>query len=120
MDKPSPDAMAYFSLMRAEMAAYTASLPQIRADGEAALRRLLPIAQSDTGQSRRVAGFLLGLYNGSRFPFDLTDLRALDLGVFRDCMAVLAMDFNLEKEVHKHFENGSAIWERLAATWMGG
>jgi hypothetical protein len=30
------------------------------------------------GQSRRLVRFLAGLYNGSDFPFDLTDLRSLD------------------------------------------
>lgn len=31
-----------------------------------------------SGQSRRLVRFLAGVYNGSDFPFDLTDLRAID------------------------------------------
>ncbi|MFP5325500.1 MAG: hypothetical protein ACLGH2_12715, partial [Gammaproteobacteria bacterium] len=38
--------------------------------GKQALMRLFEVAQRDTGQSRRVAAFLLGCYNGTRFPFD--------------------------------------------------
>ncbi|MBC3871509.1 hypothetical protein HV832_13885 [Undibacterium oligocarboniphilum] len=92
-------------------------LPEIRLEGEAALRRLLPIAQRDTGQSGVIARFLLNMYNGDRFPFDLTDLRRLDYDVFDDCMAVLKMDFQPEKEVHRYFQNGGAIWEQLAQDW---
>lgn len=100
-----------------ELEARAAELPAIRMEGEAALHRLLPIAQRDTGQSSVVARFLLNLYNGDRFPFDMTDLRRLDYEVFDDCMAVLRMDFQPAKWVHEHIENGSAIWERMAKEW---
>ena len=88
-----------------------------RAEGEAALRRLLPIAQGDSGQSRRVALVLLGCYNGYRFPLDLTNLRSLDYNLMEDCLAVLRMDANPYQEVHTYFENGSAIFEQLASDW---
>lgn len=91
--------------------------PALRLEGEAALRRLLPVAQRDTGQSSVIARFLLNLYNGERFPFDLTDLRRLDFDLFEDCMAVLKMDFHPAKEVHLYFEKGGAIWEALAKEW---
>lgn len=51
----------------------------------------LNIAQGDTGQSRVVAGFLLGLYNGCRLPFDITEFRRLDRRLFEDCLAILNM-----------------------------
>lgn len=91
--------------------------PTIRLEGEAALRRLLPVAQRDTGQSSVIARFLLNLYNGDRFPFDMTDLRRLDYELFDDCIAVLKMDFQPLKEVHRYFEDGGAIWEVLAEEW---
>ena len=108
---------ARLEVMRAEREARTALLPSIRADGEAALRRLLPIAQSDTGQSGVVARFLLNLYNGDRFPFDNTDLRRLDSDLVDDCLAVLRMDAHPAREVHKYFHNGDEIWEQLARDW---
>ncbi|MCC7684828.1 hypothetical protein IGS60_28020 [Janthinobacterium sp. FW305-128] len=92
-------------------------LPAIRLEGEAALRRLLPVAQRDTGQSSVIARFLLNLYNGTRFPFDMTDLRRLDYNLFDDCIAVLKMDFQLLKEVHLYFENGGSMWTALANQW---
>lgn len=93
------------------------TLPAIRNDGEAALRELLPVAMSDTGQSGVVAMFLLGLYNGTRFPFNLRELRRLDRDLFDRCQAVLAMDFQPEREVHEYFEDGGRIFESLAETW---
>lgn len=39
---------------------------QAQAEGEAALRRLFDVAQSDTGQCKIIAKFLLGCYNGDR------------------------------------------------------
>lgn len=100
-----------------ERDARMAKLPAIRLEGEEALRRLLPVAQRDTGQSSVIARFLLNLYNGDRFPFDLTDLRRLDYELFDDCLAVLKMDFMPAKEVHRYFDNGDAIWAALAKDW---
>jgi hypothetical protein len=45
-----------------------------------------------TGGSRAGAGLLLGLYNGLRFPFDLTDLRSFDTALFEAAMTVIRMD----------------------------
>jgi hypothetical protein len=103
--------------MRREQEERDARLPVVRMEGEAALRRLLPIAQGNTGQCRHVAAFLLGLYNGTRFPFDLTDLRCVDGEIFDDCMAVLQMDAQPAREVHTYFDNGGQVFEELAATW---
>jgi len=111
------DIKARHAAYTAEIGVYRAQLPQIRAEGEAALRRLFEVAQGDTGQCGRVARFLLGLYNGDRFPFDLTDLRGLDRNLFTDCMAVLRMDHTCEKEVHKYFPDGGKSFEAFAAEW---
>lgn len=93
-------------------------LPAVREAGIAALQRLLPVAQGDTGQSGVVARFLLGLYNGQAFKFDLTDLRYLDSKLVEDCLALLRMDSNPEKEVHQYIENGQEIWQGLRRTWI--
>jgi hypothetical protein len=102
---------------RDALALRRANRPRLLAEGEAALLRLLPVAQSDTGQSKRIARFVLGLYNGRRFPFDLSDLRGIDYELHDDCLAVLRMDHVLEQEVHLYFENGREIFERLAQDW---
>lgn len=89
----------------------------IEADGVAALYRLYEVAQGDSGQCRHVAAFLAGCYNGPRFPFDLTRLRALDTGLWQDCMAVLAMDRQPFQEVHQYFEDGRDKWETMIKRW---
>lgn len=91
--------------------------PAIRAVGIDALLRLVPVAQRDTGQSGVVARFLLGLYNGLVYPFDMTELRRLDAGLFEDCIAVLRLDNSPEQEVHTYIHNGDAIWEDLRRNW---
>lgn len=121
MNKPlTDDAKAAFAALAAKRALHQAQLPQIAAEGEAALRRLFTVAQGDSGQCRYVAHFLLGVYNGPRFPFDLTDFRALDRELFADCMTLLRMDYAPEREVHTYFENGSAKFEQLAKNWNVG
>lgn len=86
-------------------------------NGLAALQRLLEAAHRGTGQSRVVARFLLSLYNGDRFPFDLTDFRVLDADLFEDCMNVLVMDNRPQHEVHRYFDKGGRIWEAMASNW---
>ena len=83
--------------------------------GLPALQRLAQIANNDTGQAATVRRLLLGLYNGYRFPFDLTALRGLDKALFDDCMDVLKLDGRATvKEVHQYFKNGGDLFERWA------
>ena len=89
-----PEVKAQFEKMRQEREQRMAALPQIRLSGEKALRRLFVIANGHSGQCRHIAAFLLGLYHGGRFRFDLTDLRCIDSELFDDCMTVLTMEVN--------------------------
>lgn len=75
------------------------------------------MALSDTGQSGVVAKFLLGIYNGKRFPFDLSEFRRLDRELFEKCQQVMAMDFQPEREINEYFDGGGPIFESLAKTW---
>ena len=85
--------------------------------GVPALQRLYQVAQGSSGQCRYIARFLASCYNGYRFPFDLTDLRAIDHELWLDCMAVLAMDAHPAKEVHRYFEDGGKKWEAMIERW---
>ena len=67
-----------------------------------------------TGQVERLVRFLAGLYNGSDFPFDLTDLRALDTKLANACLDYLNYDRLAKREVHHHLEGG----ERELHAWM--
>jgi hypothetical protein len=58
-------------------------------DQKAALERLIAIAQSDTGQARRVADFLLAWWNaGECGGFDLTNLWCVDASIAEDMVIV--------------------------------
>jgi len=57
---------------------------------EAALVRLIDVAQSDTGQSVRVANFLLAWWNGDDLGhFAIADLFALDRAIAIDVATII-------------------------------
>jgi hypothetical protein len=86
--------------------------------GVEALRRLFKIAKGNSAQCGRVARFLLGLYNGSRFPFELTQLRSVEEAVLEDAVRVLRMDASLVgREVQEYLANGGPEFEKLIETW---
>lgn len=78
---------------------YEARLPAVRAAGQAALERLSSAAEIGSGQSIVIKRFLLGCYDGTRFPFDLQSLRALDYNLVGDCLAVLLLEANAETNI---------------------
>lgn len=69
-----------------------------------ALIRLWNVTQrhdAGTSGARRAALVLLGLYNGPRFLFDLTELRGLDSDNLRDALLVISEDARrCQREVH--------------------
>jgi len=85
-------------------------------DGMAAVRRLVNIAKGDTGQSRRVADFLLAWWNaGSCGSFDLTELWAVDGEIADDMVAV----FRLIADRHEYptaYDLGPDF-EQIVAEW---
>jgi hypothetical protein len=57
-----------------------------------ALERLIAIAQGDTGQSRKVANFLLAWWNAEACGgFDLTELWGVDAAIAADMVTVFAL-----------------------------
>ena len=63
----------------------------VDATGKQALERLIGIARSDTGQSRRVADFLLAWWNAATCgAFDLTHLWGVDDAIAADMVKVFA------------------------------
>lgn len=64
----------------------------IQQEEEQALRRLIAIAQSDTGQSSRCANFLLAWWNATSCGgFDLTDLWSVDRAIAQDMITVTGL-----------------------------
>lgn len=75
------------------------------------------------GAARVAARLLLGLYNGGRFPFDLTDLRLLDESNLERAMVLLRMDARCSMEVHEWLNllygrrDFGARFEHMAHAW---
>ena len=81
-------------------------------EGVSALLRLVAAARQPTGQGHRLRRFLLGLYNGPEWPFDLTGLRNLARDLQQDVLAVLQLDWHGGREVHKYIEDGDRLFLR--------
>ena len=63
---------------------------QVQAKAAQAYLRLVELAErSDTGQARRVARFLASTFNGERYPFDLFELRVLDVALSDDALVCI-------------------------------
>lgn len=92
----------------------------------AALVALWNVTQQHIGTSgaRAAAGVLLALYNGERFPMDLTDLRLLDGQHQKNALAVIGCDAaRCEREVHSWLnlitgrDDFGQRFEHLAHEW---
>jgi len=119
----NPDA-ATLAARRQRLAATYADIRGRYSDREcAAIRLLYETAQRmlDTGGGSRCAKLLLGLYNGQRFRFDLTDLRCLDAELYAAARVVMDMDARRSYvEVHvllqAIFADGRSVGNELE-TW---
>ena len=58
---------------------------------QAALERLIRVAQGDSGQCRVVADFLLAWWNAAEYGgFDLTELWAVDAAIAQDMLTIFS------------------------------
>ena len=81
-----------------------------------ALEKLLNVANSDTGQGRRVANFLLAWWNAEvHGGFDLTDLANVDRDVSEDMTTVFTW-LAREEDVVYPYEYRREI-EQIIARW---
>jgi hypothetical protein len=67
-----------------------------------------------TGRARRFVWFLAALYNGSEFPLDLTELRALNTELANACLDYLNYDRFGRREIHRDLSCG----ERELHRWI--
>lgn len=56
--------------------------------------------------SCRLVWFLAGVYTSSEYPFDPTELRALDCRLANACLDYLNYDRLGRREVHSHLSSG--------------
>jgi hypothetical protein len=89
-----------------------------------ALAHFFIMASEHNNSAARVAArLLLGLYNGERFQFDLTDLRVLDAANMERALALLQFDARAQMEVHQWLNrmygrtDFGMRFEHLAHSW---
>ncbi|NRF71402.1 hypothetical protein HLB44_30895 [Aquincola sp. S2] len=83
-----------------------------------ALARLLALAEKhDTGQARRVALFLASTYDGQAFPFDLFELRAVDVAISDDMLACMDALRWAKADLHKLVPEGERRILAVLADW---
>jgi hypothetical protein len=70
-----------------------------------------------SGQAGRLVRFLAGLYNGQDYPFDLTELRALDTRLANACLDYLNYDALGKREVHHHLAGGDRDLNRWVVAY---
>ena len=88
----------------------------IAADQKAALERLIQVALGDTGQSRKVANFLLAWWNAEECGgFDLTDLWRVDTAIAADMVTVFSMV--AERNNYPDTLGFGEQLERIVASW---
>jgi len=87
----SEETQAEFEKQLAREQEWEARAQQVQGKAAQAYLNLIELAErSDTGQARRVARFLASTYNGERYPFDLFDLRGLDVALSDE--AIICID----------------------------
>jgi hypothetical protein len=89
---------------------------EVTAKQKAAIERLIRIAQSDTGQSHRVANFLLAWWNAEECGgFDFTDLWNVDTVIADDMVTVFGLLANLNS--YPDTLGYGKQFERIVAEW---
>ncbi len=89
---------------------------EVSAKQKAAIERLIRIAESDTGQSRRVANLLLAWWNAEECGgFDLTDLWNVDSVIADDMVTVFGLLAGLNS--YPDTLGYGEQFERIVAEW---
>lgn len=84
-----------------------------------AIRKLLPVAMRDTGQSGRCAQVLLSAYNGYNFQLSIPDLVSLDEDLYEAAITVIRGRAELRIEPQVFIKDGDSIFEKLHDDWLG-
>ena len=108
---PIPDPSGELERMRRRKSEATAK-------GGQAFLRLLGLAETgDSGQAHTVARFLASTYNGQDFPYDLYDLRLVDVAIGDDMLACLDALRWAQADLHTLVPDGDRRVRAVLAHW---
>ena len=101
-----------------QIAGFAARAQESTARGGQAFARLLKIAETgDTGQARRVAAFVASTFNGRAFPFDLFELRAVDVDIGDDMLSCLDALRWARADLYRLVPEGEARVRAVIGDW---
>lgn len=101
-----------------ELAQLDARSRQATQAGAQAFARLLKLAEErDSGQIPRIARFLAPSYNGQAFPFDLFELRAVDIAISDDMLCCLDALRWGRADLHTLVPDGDARLRAVIERW---
>ena len=119
MVAPTIDPEVIFAELRANEAQWQRRAVEAQAQAAHAYARLLDIAEtSDTGQASRVAKFLAGTFNGQAHPFDLFDLRSLDVPISDDMLLCLDALRWAKADFYKLVPDGESRVKAVVKLWQ--
>jgi hypothetical protein len=102
-----------------QLAGFAVRSQKATEEGGQAFARLLKIAESsDTGQARRVAGFVAATFNGRGFPLDLFELRAVDVEISDDMLSCLNALRWARADLYRLVPDGEARVRAVLRDWM--
>lgn len=101
-----------------DFAAWSERARQAQATAAQAYARLLNLAETrDSGQIRRVAQFIASTYDGETFPFDLFELRTVDVAIADDMLACLDALRWSKADLYKLVPDGERRVRAICAAW---
>ncbi|WIX33210.1 hypothetical protein QO259_00690 [Salinicola sp. JS01] len=100
----------------AEEASVEKRLSTLELCGPIALKRLIEVAEGHSGQSHHCRRILLAVYNGSKWPLELTRLRCLDRDLQRGAIILIEWSAYSGRELHEYLENGDHLMNRFWET----
>ena len=104
--------------IEAEIARCDARSRQATQAAVQAFTRLLQLAEErDSGQVRRIPRFLAATYNGQAFPFDLFELRAVDVSIGDDMLCCLDALRWARADLYTLVPNGDARLRAVIKRW---
>ncbi len=110
--------MDKFEKQLAKQREWEARAQQVQSKAAQAYLRLVELAErSDTGQARRVARFLASTYNGEAYPFDLFDLRVLDVTLSDDALVCIDALRWGRADLYKLLPNGERRIAAVISNW---
>lgn len=118
MKAPSIDHDAFMAMRRADDEEWLRRANAAQAQAAHAFARLLKIAEeSDTGQARKIALFIAGTFNGRAYPFDLYEMRSLDVAIGDDMLICLDALRWARADLSKLVPDGESRVEEMIRTW---